>query len=543
MLILKNATFLPKLKSLFYNNLNILNIIGTDKYDLMNANILLFTDSGDRVETYRPGGIYKVASILRKHGYSTMVNHLCLELTKKGWQEVAKKYKSKDLIWVGISTTFLTLSSNHYKIWKEHFYNSDSKLFAHDTFSRHHSVNGSVVLNRSRDHERLVFDKEILEFIYDLFEVPVVVGGSQLTRNSNISDCYSENKKIIFFPGYAEDELKNLTQSIESTQQYVDTRKNFYAIDREEYRKSSYIWTNDDHIETTEWLPLEINRGCAFSCAYCTYDHIGQKNNDHYRHPSILYNEITNNYEKFGTTKYNILDDLYNDSLIKVKTLHEEVFSKLNFKVEWTSYCRLDLFWRFPEQIEIVKNDGIKATSFGIETLNDKAGKLVGKGLGEKRILETLEKVKHIWKDDVYSYGMWIAGLPYELPQSWQSTADLQKNWGLTNGNSWQPLHINKNKNSMHRSELDKNYQIYGYTFDENKWLHKDGYTELDAKEFCIKAKGEEQHRIKGHHTYSVFRQFGLSHQDCINTTGQMRNTILKKALITRRTFNKNFIS
>lgn len=507
----------------------------------MNANILLFTDNSNRAETYRPGGIYKVASILRKQGYSTIVNHLCLELTKKGWQEVAKKYKSKDLIWIGISTTFLTLPFNYYKVWKEYFYNSDSNFFAHDTFLK----NNDVVLptSVSRDHERLVFDKEILEFIYDLFEVPVVVGGSQLTRNANISDCYSKNKKIIFFPGYAEDELKNLTQSIESTQQYVDTRKNFYAINREEYRKNSYIWTNDDHIDANEWLPLEINRGCAFSCAYCTYDHIGQKNNDHYRHPSILYNEITNNYEKFGTTQYNVLDDLYNDSLLKVKTLHEEVFSKLNFKVEWNAYCRLDLFWRFPEQIEIVKNDGMKATSFGIETLNDKAGKLVGKGLGEKRIIQTLEKVKDIWKDDVYSYGLWIAGLPYELPQSWQRTANLQKNWNLTNGDSWNPLFINKNQNSMHRSELDKNYQFYGYTFDENKWLHKDGYTEMDAKEFCIKIKGKEDYRIKSHHGYSGFRQFGFSHDDCMNCTSEMKNIIFKRSLIRRRTFNKNFIS
>lgn len=505
----------------------------------MNANILLFTDNSNRTETFRPGGIYKVASILRKQGYNTVVNHLCLELTKKGWQEVAKKYKSKDLIWVGVSTTFLTLPSSHYDIWKENFYNSKSSFFSHDTFLK----NNNEILPSSRDHEQLVFDREILEFIHDLFEVPVVVGGSQLTRNANISDCYSDNKKIIFFPGYAEDELKNLTQSIESTQQYVDTRKNYYAINREEYRKSSYIWTEDDHIETTEWLPLEVNRGCAFSCAYCTYDHIGQKNNDHYRHPSILYNEITTNYEKFGVTKYNILDDLYNDSLLKVKTLHEEVFSKINFQVEWNAFCRLDLFWRFPEQIEIIKQDGMKATSFGIETLHDKAGKLVGKGLGEKRILDTLEKVKNIWKDDVASYAFWIAGLPYELPGSWQRTANLQKDWGLTHGDFWNPLFINKNKNSMHRSGLDKNYEFYGYSFDENGWVHKDGYNEMDAREFCIKTSWTQQTKIKNLYSYTAVRQFGLSHEDCMNYNDDMKNDVFKKSLIRRRKFNKNFIS
>lgn len=503
----------------------------------MNPNILLFTDTGDHTFLYRPGGVYKVASILRTLGYKVLVNHFSTGYTRKGWQEIVKKYASKDLIWVGISTTFLTYPIDMWEQWKVQFDNSEKKFIDIDRYIPFH------LNSKNKNKEKIVFDKEILEFLQQIFNVPVVVGGSQLTRNEKINELYSSNKKIIFVPGYGEDILQNLTESLINTGTWIDTRKNVYQFDREKFRRQPYIWTKEDLIEPEENLPLEINRGCAFKCGYCTYDHIGQRN--HYKFPDTLYDEIMKNYNDHGTYSYSMLDDLYNDSNEKVYDLYENVFKKLPFKIEWSGYVRLDLFWRYPEQIELLQQSGLKACSFGIETLNDRAGKLVGKGLGKDKILSTLKKTMSTWKDSVLGYGLWIAGLPYEPIESWHDTVELQKKENITRGDAWNWLWINRNKKNMHLSAIDLAPEKYGYSFDEFGWKHEMGYNEQDSKDFCDYYKTVNQGKINSHFAYDIFRSAGFTHNDLATdkVNWSMReNIILQKSIEKRYNFNKKFI-
>jgi radical SAM superfamily enzyme YgiQ (UPF0313 family) len=498
----------------------------------MFTNVLIFTDTGSLNDTFRPAGAYKAASILRSLGYETHVNFLCTEYTRKGWLEVAKKYKNKNLIWVGFSTTFLTMDSKIHDAWKLEFENPKSNFIDFSKLSN----TGSKELIISRDKERIVYDVKLLDFFSDIFGVPIVLAGTQLTRNSEIEQLRS--KKVIFFPGYGEEKLKELTESIRETSQWTDNRKNVYEFDREKFRRESFIWTTNDDIRKEEWLPLEINRGCAFKCAYCTYDHIGQR--DHYKLPETLLSEIIDNNSRFGTEGYFVLDDLYNDSQEKVLDLYNNVFKKLNFQVEWNSYIRLDLLWRFPDQISILRNSGLRALAFGIETLNDKAGKLVGKGLGKQRIIETLKKTNDEWKDEILKTGLWIAGLPYEPKESWQDTFDQQVEWDYTHSDSWQPLYINRNTKSLHRSAIDKNYEKFGYVFDDNGWKHEMGYTEYDAKKFCEATRTQKP--SIGHFEYGNLRGLGYSHNDIMHDQDNILKKTSIKKLFFRRRFNKNFI-
>lgn len=467
----------------------------------MDPHILLFTDSARITAAFRPGGVYKVASILRSQGYKVIVNPYCTNLSKKGWQEVAKKYKSKNLIWVGLSTTFLTFNVSMLEKWRQQFESTDKLTVDHAK---------TVHLKYERIVEDIVYDEDQLQFIQELFDVPLLIGGSQLTRNKNIGK--SNNKNIITVPGYVEDILIDITQKLQQKNTWTDQRKGYYGFDRDSYNRSEFIFTKDDHIEEREWLPLEVNRGCAFKCAYCTYDNIGIKEN--YKTSSTLLKEIKRNSEQFGTTGYYVLDDLYNDSQKKIQDLYKNVWSKTN--VEWNAYCRLDLLWRFPDQLKILQDSGLKATGFGIETLDDKAGKVVGKGLGRVRIIDTLVKMKDVWNEDIMTYGLWIAGLPGESVESWHKTLEWQMHQGseLIHGHTWQPLYINHQYDTIHKSSIDKDYEGYGYYIKNNEWYHRDGHSRKIAMDFALMANkklSEKSIRVD-HHGYGVLRNVGLDH-------------------------------
>ena len=66
-----------------------------------------------------------------------------------------------------------------------------------------------------------------------------------------------------------------------------------------------------------EVLPLEVGRGCIFSCAFCSFDLIGKRVGDWTKSPKVLRNELLENYEKFGVTTYNFTDELINEIAIK----------------------------------------------------------------------------------------------------------------------------------------------------------------------------------------------------------------------------------
>lgn len=506
----------------------------------MNPHILLFTDTNQfGSKATRPGGIYKVASLLRKNNYRVLVNPFCVNLTLTGWKEILKKYKTPDLIWIGFSTTFLTADSNVHDVWKENFFNSTKSQT--DVLEDFKKVKKNIS-SPKRIAEKIIYEADILDTIQKMFDVPVVIGGSQLTRNPNLDNLKSRNKQIIFAPGYVEDIIVDITNDLSQSRHWRDTRKNPYVFNRENYRRQTFLFTDDDQIQPEEWLPLEINRGCAFKCTYCTYDHIGQK--DHYKLSDTLNEEIRNNHDKFGTMGYFVLDDLYNDSQEKIKDLHDNVFSNLPFRIEWNSYIRLDLIWRYKEQADILYDSGLRACNFGIETLNDRAGRLVGKGLGRERIISTLEFLNKKWGTKILKNGLWIAGLPYESPRDWQNTLDLMMGWDYTFGNIWNPLFINYKYDSIHKSVLDLDYHKYGYEITPKGWRHCDGYDENDAKSFSHKANLLLKHKNIDHYKYGSLRSVGLKHEEIV--FGQISDLEKKLALSSfnkRRTFNRKFIN
>lgn len=464
----------------------------------------------------RAAGVYAIASFLRKHGYSVKVIDHISNITFAGIKKIIKDH-SQDLLWIGLGTTFFNFKgtglNDYRKVWAETqnlYFDNPIIDFACSTAN---TINFNTVTELIWSNHEI---NMIANWCKENYNIPVLIGGAWVSSIDN-GNLHNLESNVYVIPGRSEtvalEITKALSHNITADIPLFVSNDHFDNI---EFKSHGYQWEDNDYINSTEWLPVEVSRGCAFNCAYCNYDR--KSNFDNYKNPTTLREELIRNYEKFGVTKYILADDLYNDSKDKVRRLYDEVWSKLPFKPEWTSYMRLDMFWSDPESIEIVRASGARATSFGIETMHDLAGRKVGKGLGKQRIIETLTRIKKVWQDDIATQAYFIAGLPDEPEESILETIEWGRNTKLLDSIRWMPLWITP---PDHKTFVLKTHQItdnndkFGISWiDDHTWINKQGVTNSRANKLA--AMGNSRYSVGGFGYYVELRQFGWSHEKII---------------------------
>lgn len=505
------------------------------------AHAIIFYDFETPVVT-RPVGPYAIASVLRQQGLDVLVVPHCASLSLRGVQQIIEN-NAKNLLWIGISTTFFKL--NVYNRKDVQNYKNEWSTTSELTLSRpDFRINTDTY---GHGNETLIWDQVelnlIAKWLDERFQCPLILGGA----NSPV-DKFALHSNIHTVLGYAENYINELTKNLlEKKQDPIPFINNNSSYDNIDFKTSSVLWHSTDFIQPNEWLPLEVSRGCAFDCAYCSYDR--KSTFDSYKTPDSLKQELIRNYETWGTTKYVLVDDLYNDSKEKVRVLYDQVWSKLPFKVEWVSYMRLDMFWSDPESIDIVKASGARAGGFGVETLHDQAGRKVGKGLGKKRILETLQNIKERWQGDVAVYAYMIAGLPHEpwdsILESWEWT----KTTDLIHGSMWEALYV-RPPDAIERivpksiSRLDKNPGNFDLSWPtaNTGWVNSMGV----SKEQCVELVNQKPSYLFefrfSFHNYSNLRFLGWDHQDLVNLKSgsiSMQQIWQKKQLIINQNIDR----
>ena len=237
---------------------------------------------------------------------------------------------------------------------------------------------------------------------------------------------------------------------------------------------------DNDIIFPGEILPIELARGCIFKCAFCSYDLLGKKVWEFNRDPELVSADLIDAHNKFGSTGFMFCDDTYNDSVDKVERLHEQ-FVKLPFDMTFSTYARADMLITKPHTIALLQESGMRSVFFGIETLNHRSGKAVGKGMDPEKIKDGLYAAKASpgWKDIVTSSGF-IIGLPYDTEDTIQATFEwLLRDDCPLDSFSCSPLSINP------ISSIGKNMAKYGYKWDENGNWYSEWMTEARAKELA----------------------------------------------------------
>ena len=166
-----------------------------------------------------------------------------------------------------------------------------------------------------------------------------------------------------------------------------------------------------------------------------------------------------------------IVDD--ND---KMEDFHR-LFTSLPFKPKFACFLRLDLIDRFPHQADLLLEAGLVGNFFGIESFNHRSARAIGKGLHPDRVKERLKWVRDKWRGKVSTGVGLIIGLPYDDEKYFQELYDyVHSSEYDVQETSFNALHItDKTKGvNLYGSEFAMNPEIYGYTFDQNGWVHKE---------------------------------------------------------------------
>jgi hypothetical protein len=426
-------------------------------------------------------GAYQIANSLRNVGYTVQVIEYFPIIANYSLEillQILDNHVDENTLWVGFSSTFLVLDDN-VPIWVQN--NDYSSQFV-----------GSAQLQTIKNFISKKNSK-----------CKFVLGGA---RPSQVPAWDFINYFII---GYADQTAIDLTKYLQGKNpfmQFVENKNGSRSVVYDKkgslfnFTEGVFRWHESDHIRSGESLPIEISRGCIFRCAFCAYPLNGKKKLDFIKDSKILRDELTYNYEKYKITDYIFVDDTHNDSVEKLEILYNEVYSKLDFKINFSAYLRLDLLRSHPETIELLKESGLKSCFFGIESLNYETNKTVGKGIKINNALETLTILKDKWTD-IYKQAGFIIGLPND-------SEDTINEWLTTISDSTFPvdhvnvgaLYISNSKGKIWKNKFEENLEKYGYTFTgpdnwiNNKGLSRDQAIKI-ANAFPVKNNGSWMYR------------------------------------------------
>lgn len=469
--------------------------------------ILLYGD--DLIPTSKYAGTFRIATELRNHGYTVQCIDLAAYKTlDKEFLEVLDALIGDNTLWVGVSTTFM------YSVFGYPYYKSqstfDKKYAEKPEISR--GIEFFVDFVKQRNPNTKLVAGGSRRFMLDLF-------GFKIFRMN------SDTEIIEYTDMLAKKTSKDVIK-------YLPT-----VIDGSEFKDfttSQILYQTNDIIDTHDTLPLEVSRGCIFKCKFCSFPLNGKKKGEWVKHSNILLDEFNRNYELHGVTNYVFSDDTYNDSEEKVKRLYDDVYSKLKFKVNFTTYLRLDLMMRFPDTVEYLKESGLKSTLFGIETLNHDSGKAIGKGVDPLLQFEFIEELKNNHFKDILTYSGFIMGLPKDTPDDMIKLEEfLFSDKNKLDDFTVEPLYITPNHiesvNRTYYSEFDLEYEKYGYecyeqiedsAFTEIRWKNSvTGMTFDESFAFSRRLNEKIRHSDKykyGGFGYAWLRSIGIDSTDLL---------------------------
>ena len=383
---------------------------------------IIFTglDVGPR-NYFRPLGAYRIRTELEAQGYSVKVIDYFHNLTQEHIEQALKKYVGKHTLWVGFSTTFF----------------NTSELLA----------------------KRTPFFTKLRK----KYNVPFIIGGAKsLVEFVPWAD--------IFITGYADDATVAVTNYLANkgptpiwkdykSKKIIDSN---HQYDKKDLSNIGVIWKPEDGITAQQALPMEIARGCIFNCAFCNFPLNNKTKFDYVRIKEDMYNEFMRNYEQFGTTSYSFMDDTYNDSMAKLELMHD-IITSLPFKIKFDTYIKPELLVRWPEQIDLLVETGLRGASLGVESLNKKARQAVQKGANAEKVLDAITDMKSKNNGQVKIQCNFIVGLPYEDESSiWETHTKIIEHESI-DWWTWYPLLIHSKEHHEYHSPIDREPEKYGY--------------------------------------------------------------------------------
>ena len=376
----------------------------------------------------------------------------------------------------------------------------------------------------------------LLDIVDDVKEyapwVKIVVGG--VYANTFVEEGYKDFKTKVdaVFQGEGEYTFLEYVNYVFSKGQrpaftIINDQKVYKPTREFDIHTCDMKFHKNDFILPGESLPLEMSRGCIFTCKFCRFGNLGKDKDSFNKSIASIKETLISNYELFGTTKYNISDDTLNSHRERTIAFHAMV-KELPFKIEYIGYVRLDLLDIWPEQREILPDSGLVSCHFGIESFDPLSCKQIGKGWGAKNNKPFLTKIIKEWSNDVLMRCTMIAGLGKETKQDWQASYDWLAESGI---HDWKfnPLDIDRNNRG---SIFDREAESYGYKFRLNADNKETWYTDTtsfeESNEWCNSVEFKDVLKRKPTAwMYMAYSNLGFTRKTMFNgnyvTLSQMR--------------------
>ena len=457
---------------------------------------IIFTEVSNWPIPIKTIGAYKIAQSMRRRGYKVKVINNFLEIwdTRRHeflfWMRYVLKSDAK---FIGISGTFAHSPIN---VMKPEY-------------------NFGTVLKDTPWNTLNLFLDDMKEFFP---QVPIVLGGHTVVARS-IWSHLKDSKIDYWVDGIAEESIHKFLDDKSPAKRF---RYDVLGISHD-FHNSQPVYTDEDGIMPHEVLPFEMSRGCRFKCSFCSFPLLGKnpKDNKYLRSEQSVYDELKNNYENFGVTKYNMLCDTFNETTEKIEMLCR-VRDKLKINIRFSSYLRIDLLHAHKEQIPLLHEAGLNTCQFGFESFNHESAKAIGKSLRKEKIKETLHLCKETWGDDVLTNGGFITGLPYETPDTMNVWCQelFDKKYPLDTWYLTTLAFMNQGKDVdeyPYSSNFEKDPAKYGYTFDKDdptNW-NNGTFTKKSANKFAEYWREKWKEKIKvgswhamGLQSYNIYDEF-----------------------------------
>lgn len=369
--------------------------------------------TSDETSIRRSSGGHKIASFLRRNNYNIDVLDFYPSWNPDELKEYVHKTVTTETLFFAFSSTFPLPDVNEFIGWLNWAY-PDISIIVGSQNSSMYDVHADWYMYGYGEYA-------ILDLIKHL------AGGPEPKHNNKIIDAYHS---------YPASRMADLTVS----------------------------YQQNDFMSENEIALIEFSRGCKFKCAFCSFPILGVTE-DHTRDAENVYTEMLENYEKWGITNYMVLDETFNDYSEKIEK-YANVISKLPFKPNLLGYIRADLLVSRKQDWDNLIAMGFNSHFYGVESFNHASAKSIGKGMNSSKLQDGLLEIKEYFlKNANYYRGQisLIGGLPHETYDTLLQTRDwLFKYW---QGQSWHinPLTIQSVSTVDHNSEIDKNWQKFGY--------------------------------------------------------------------------------
>jgi radical SAM superfamily enzyme len=385
---------------------------------------LIFADNKyqtNRLGVLRAPGAHRIATLLRSQNVQTEVIDFYLDWTLEELKQAIDLQLAKPTLFIGFSCSLMFDGIDNFTAVRDYI--------------------------RSKDPT-----------------VAIVIGGFHTTQKGfEGADWYVEGYgeyATLALVDYLQGKTADIKYELDAHGHKVIYTKEHYPVNKLTSLVTEY--TPGDFIAPTETLSIETARGCVFKCKFCSFQLLGKSRVDYLRDTDEIRREFITNYEQYGTTKYIVTEDTFNDTDEKVDMLYTIVKS-LPFKLEFMGYLRADLLAAKPDNLRKLVDCGFTSMHFGIETFNDDAGKVVGKGMSGDKLKQALIKFKQDYPQ-IYTNGTFIIGLPGESADEIRATAEWILESKTLDFWTFNPLMIPKKNKLIYSSEFTDNYLMYGYS-------------------------------------------------------------------------------